>query len=140
MPTDFTPILSTIGGVLIGLSAAMMLVLEGRIAGISGIIGGLPSAPASERAWRAAFMGGLVLGGVVMVLLVPEQFGSNDAAGTGTLVVAGLAVGVGTRIGGGCTSGHGVCGLARRSPRSAVATVLFMTFAALTVLVTRHLL
>ncbi|MGH1346153.1 MAG: YeeE/YedE family protein [Nannocystales bacterium] len=137
--TEFTPIASSIGGLLIGLSAAMMLVLKGRIAGISGIIGGLASAPAGERPWRLAFMGGLLAGGVVMVALVPGQFGSQPTAGTGALVVAGLLVGVGTRIGGGCTSGHGVCGLSRFSPRSMVATALFMSFAAITVFFTRHI-
>lgn len=140
MPTEFTPVASAIGGLLIGLSAAMMLVLKGRIAGISGIIGGLPSAPAQERPWRSAFMGGLVFGGVVMFALMPAQFGSEPTAGTGALVVAGLIVGIGTRIGSGCTSGHGVCGLSRLSPRSMVATALFMSFAALTVYLTRHLL
>lgn len=140
MPTEFTPFYSGIGGLLVGLSAAMMLVLKGRIAGISGIIGGLPRAPADERPWRAAFMGGLVLGGVVMFTLMPAQFGTEPTAGSGALMVAGLSVGIGTRIGGGCTSGHGVCGLSRMSPRSMVATALFMSFAGLTVFLTRHVL
>jgi uncharacterized membrane protein YedE/YeeE len=139
MPTEFTPLASAIGGLLIGLSAAMMLVLKGRIAGISGIIGGLPSAPADERPWRAAFMAGLVGGGAVMFALMPAQFGTEPTAGTGGLLLAGLAVGIGTRIGSGCTSGHGVCGLSRLSPRSMVATALFMSFAGLTVFLTRHL-
>lgn len=137
--TEFTPLASGIGGLLIGLSAAMMLVLKGRIAGISGIIGGLPSAPPEERPWRFAFMGGLVAGGALMVALVPGQFGTQPTAGTGALVIAGLLVGVGTRIGGGCTSGHGVCGLSRLSPRSMVATALFMVFAGMTVFCVRNL-
>lgn len=140
MPTEFTPVASGIGGLLIGLSAAMMLVLKGRIAGISGIIGGLPTAPAEERPWRAAFMAGLVGGGVLMFLLMPAQFGTQAPVGTGALVLAGLLVGIGTRIGSGCTSGHGVCGLSRMSPRSMVATALFMSFAGMTVFVVKHLL
>ncbi len=138
--TEFTPIASSIGGLLIGLSAAMMLVLKGRIAGISGIIGGLPTAPAEERPWRVAFMGGLLGGGLLMFILMPAQFGVQSPVGTVALVVAGLFVGVGTRIGSGCTSGHGVCGLSRLSPRSMVATALFMSFAAMTVYITRHVL
>lgn len=136
--TEFTPLASSIGGLLIGLSAAMMLILKGRIAGISGIIGGIASAPAEERPWRFAFMGGLIAGGMMMVALMPAQFGSKPTASTGALVVAGLLVGIGTRIGGGCTSGHGVCGLSRLSPRSMVATALFMSFAAMTVFFARH--
>jgi len=138
--TEFTPIASSIGGLLIGLSAAMMLVLKGRIAGISGIIGGLPTAPAEERPWRVAFMAGLLGGGFLMFVLTPAQFGVQAPVGTAALVVAGLFVGVGTRIGSGCTSGHGVCGLSRLSPRSMVATALFMSFAAMTVFVIRHVL
>ncbi len=138
--TEFTPIASSIGGLLIGLSSAMMLVLKGRIAGISGIIGGLPTAPSAERPWRIAFMGGLVAGGVVMFALMPAQFGTQAPVSNLTLVFAGLMVGVGTRIGSGCTSGHGVCGLSRFSPRSMVATALFMSFAAMTVFTVRHVL
>jgi uncharacterized membrane protein YedE/YeeE len=138
--TEFTPIASSIGGLLIGLSAAMMLVLKGRIAGISGIIGGLPSSPPGERPWRAAFMAGLLGGGVLMFFLMPAQFGTHAPISTGALVVAGLLVGIGTRIGSGCTSGHGVCGLSRLSPRSMVATVLFMSFAAITVFIVQHVL
>lgn len=136
--TEFTPIASSIGGLLIGLSAAMMLVLKGRIAGISGIIGGLPSAPAGERPWRAAFMAGLLGGGALMFLLMPAQFGTHAPVSQAALIGAGLLVGVGTRIGSGCTSGHGVCGLSRFSPRSMVATALFMSFAAITVFLVRH--
>lgn len=138
--TTFTPWASSIGGLLVGLSAAMMLILKGRIAGISGIIGGLPTAPSGERPWRMAFMGGLLAGGLLMSVLMPAQFGTGAPVGTGALVAAGLLVGIGTRIGSGCTSGHGVCGLSRLSPRSMVATALFMGFAALTVFVVRHVL
>lgn len=140
MPTEFTPLASGVGGLLIGLSAAMMLVLNGRIAGISGIIGGLPSAPTDERPWRSAFMAGLVGGGLLMYLLMPGQFGTASPIGTVGLVIAGLIVGIGTRVGSGCTSGHGVCGLSRLSPRSMVATALFMVFAGLTVYIVRHVL
>jgi len=138
--TEFTPIASSIGGLLIGLSAALMLVLKGRICGISGIIGGMPSAAPADRPWRAAFMAGLVGGGALMFVLMPAQFGTQAPVGNGALIAAGLLVGIGTRIGSGCTSGHGVCGLSRMSPRSMIATALFMSFAGMTVFTIRHVL
>lgn len=138
--TEFTPLTSSLGGVLIGMSAAMMLVLKGRIAGISGIIGGLPSAPAVERPWRFAFIAGLLVGGAMMFAWMPAQFGQGAPVGTVALIAAGLLVGIGTRVGGGCTSGHGVCGISRLSPRSMVATATFMSVAAVTVFVVRHVL
>lgn len=138
--TEFTPLSSTLGGVLIGLSAVLMLVLNGRIAGISGIVGGLLGKATDDRGWRLAFAVGLLGGGFAAFGLMPEQFGTTPPASLPVLIVAGLLVGVGTRLGSGCTSGHGVCGLSRVSPRSMIATGTFMAAAAMTVFVTRHLL
>ena len=127
-----------IGGALIGLAAVLLLALNGRIAGVSGILGGLiTSTSRGERFWCLAFIFGLIAGAGLYVLArggLPLEL----QAGRLTLLFAGLLVGVGTRLGSGCTSGHGVCGLARRSPRSLVATMIFMVTAALTVFLTRH--
>jgi uncharacterized protein len=127
-----------IGGALIGLAAVLLLALNGRIAGVSGILGGLiTSTSRGERFWCLAFVFGLIAGAGLYVLArggLPLEL----QAGRLTLLFAGLLVGVGTRLGSGCTSGHGVCGLARRSPRSLVATMIFMVTAALTVFLTRH--
>ncbi len=134
----FTPWASLAGGALIGLAAALLLWLNGRIAGISGIVGGLLRPVAGDRAWRVAFVLGLLLAplayGVVAALPVLQV-----DAGYGLLVLAGLLVGVGTRYGAGCTSGHGVCGLSRLSLRSLVATVTFMAVGFATVFVVRHM-
>ena len=113
-----------------------MLAMNGRIAGISGILGGLVQP--GDRAWRAAFAAGLLGGGLVAFAWMPAQFGASALPTVG-LVIAGLLVGIGTRLGGGCTSGHGVCGMSRLSTRSIVATGVFMMFAGITVFVTRHL-
>jgi uncharacterized membrane protein YedE/YeeE len=127
-----------VGGGLIGLAAVLLLALNGRIAGISGILGGMITANApSERWWRLAFISGLILGAGLVGLArggLPLELQARGPI----LLLAGLLVGVGTRLGSGCTSGHGVCGLARRSPRSLAATLLFMAAAALTVFLTRH--
>jgi len=135
-----SPALSALlGGVLIGASAALLYLLYGRIAGISGIWSG--ASDRGERAWRLPFLLGLLLVGLAARLLAPE---SVPLAGTGTsaplLAIAGLLVGFGTRMSNGCTSGHGVCGLGRGSARSLSATFTFMAVAAVVVLVTRHLL
>ncbi len=135
--TEFTPLASTIGGVLIGVSSILLLVLNGRIAGISGIVGGIFHRDTEDRWWRASFLAGLVVGGIAMFATMPQQFAPSPMS-TMWLVVAGLAVGVGTRVGGGCTSGHGVCGMSRLSRRSFVATMVFMAVGALTVFVTQH--
>lgn len=135
----FTPLSATVGGAMIGASAALFLLLNGRIAGISGILGGLFAPPSRETGWRAAFVAGLVLapfayvglGGIVPPVTVGASFP--------LLVLAGLLVGFGARLGAGCTSGHGVCGIGRGSPRSLAATGTFMAVAVLTVLVVRHL-
>src|ERR1700741_3588849 len=137
--THFKPWQSLAGGLLIGLAAALLLLLNGRIAGISGILGGLLRPVRKDIAWRLAFVGGLVLAPLVygLVAVVPA---AQIEAGTGTLIAAGLLVGLGTRYGSGCTSGHGVCGLSRLSPRSLVATSSFMGAGFVTVFVVRHLL
>jgi uncharacterized membrane protein YedE/YeeE len=136
---NFTPWLSLAGGLLIGLAAAIFLLFNGRIAGISGIVGGLLRPVSGDIAWRIAFITGLVASPFVFGLALPLP-NVRIEAGTFTLVIAGLLVGIGTRYGSGCTSGHGVCGLSRRSPRSAVATVAFMSAGFATVFVVRHVL
>jgi uncharacterized protein len=135
--THFTPWSSLAGGLLIGLAAAMLVLLSGRIAGVSGIVGGLIALRRGDIAWRLAFVGGLLVAPLAM-LFYPMS--PRIDAGFGSLALAGLLVGLGTRYGSGCTSGHGVCGLSRLSPRSLVATGAFMAAGIATVFVTRHLL
>ncbi|WP_349742913.1 YeeE/YedE family protein [Roseateles cavernae] len=137
--TQFTPGAALAGGALIGLAAALLLLLNGRIAGISGILGGLLRPARRDVAWRVAFLLGLMGASLVYGLFAPLPVPRIEA-GTGTLMAAGLLVGVGTRYGAGCTSGHGVCGLSRLSPRSLVATLAFMAAGFVTVFVLRHLL
>jgi len=129
-----------VGGVLIGMSAVLMLAVNGRIAGVSGILGGLLSgAAAAERGWRLAFVLGLITGAGLYGAV--RGYLPVDLQAHGLLLVsAGVLVGFGTRLGGGCTSGHGVCGLARRSPRSLTATLTFMVVAIATVFIVRHVL
>ncbi|MGO4329596.1 YeeE/YedE family protein [Cupriavidus sp. 2TAF22] len=134
----FTPLPALAGGLLIGLAAALLVLCNGRIAGISGIVGGLLRPARREVAWRLAFVAGL-LGAPLAWRLFAALPGIHVEAGTGVLVVAGLLVGVGTRYGAGCTSGHGVCGLSRLSPRSLVATLAFMAAGFATVYGVRHL-
>jgi uncharacterized membrane protein YedE/YeeE len=135
--SHFTPAASFAGGALIGIAAAMLLLLSGRVAGVSGIIGGLLAPHRGDVAWRLAFVGGLLAAPVLMALL-GERSAPRIDAGFGTLIVAGLLVGVGTSYGSGCTSGHGVCGLSRLSPRSLAATVAFIALGMLTVFAVRH--
>lgn len=135
----FTPWTSLAGGVLIGAAAAMFLLLNGRVAGISGILGGLLRPSAGDIGWRMAFIAGLIAAPLLYQLATPLPAVQIDA-GTGLLVAAGLLVGLGTRYGSGCTSGHGVCGLSRLSPRSLVATAAFMAAGFATVFIVRHLL
>ena len=134
----FTPWSALIGGMLIGLAAAMFALLNGRIAGISGVLGGLLKPTRGDIGWRVAFIGGLVSASLVYSLFATLPAVQIDASHV-ALLVAGLLVGVGTRYGAGCTSGHGVCGLSRLSPRSLVATLAFMGAGFLTVFVLRHL-
>jgi uncharacterized membrane protein YedE/YeeE len=135
----FTPLAALAGGALIGIAAAMFALLNGRVAGISGVLGGLLRPAKGDIAWRAAFVLGLVGAPLVYLLFAALPKPQIDA-GYGALILAGLLVGLGTRYGSGCTSGHGVCGLSRLSPRSLVATAAFMGAGIVTVFVTRHLL
>jgi uncharacterized protein len=136
---SFTPWTALAGGALIGTAAAMLVLVNGRIAGISGIVGGLLRPIPGDTAWRMAFVGGLIVAAVVYPIVATPPELTIDA-GYPTLVTAGLLVGIGTRYGSGCTSGHGVCGISRRSPRSLVATAVFMAAGFVTVYVTRHIL
>lgn len=135
----FTPWSALVGGLLIGTAAGMFVLLNGRIAGISGVLGGLLRPVRADIGWRAAFVLGLVGAPLVYALFASVPKLQIDAD-NGMLILAGLLVGVGTRYGAGCTSGHGVCGLSRLSPRSLVATLVFMGAGFATVWVLRHLL
>jgi uncharacterized membrane protein YedE/YeeE len=136
---SFTPWASLAGGVIIGIAAAMFILLNGRIAGISGVLGGLLKPVRGDISWRVAFIAGLV-GAPLLYALVMELPRPQIDAGYAGLVAAGLIVGVGTRYGSGCTSGHGVCGISRLSPRSLVATAAFMLAGFVTVFIVRHLI
>jgi uncharacterized protein len=136
---NFTPWASLAGGLLLGLASAAFVLLNGRILGISGIVGGLLRPQRGDISWRLSFLLGMLLAPTLYALTVGARAVTIDA-GWGTLVVAGLLVGVGTRYGAGCTSGHGVCGLSRLSPRSLVATLAFMGAGFLTVYLARHAL
>ncbi len=136
--THFTPWTSFAGGILIGAAAAMLVLLNGRIAGISGIVGGLLTPRRADIGWRLAFVVGLFAAPLLM-LLFGQAVAPRIDAGFGMLVAAGLLVGIGTSYGSGCTSGHGVCGLSRLSPRSLAATAAFMLAGIATVFVVRHL-
>ncbi|MEF2266645.1 YeeE/YedE family protein [Janthinobacterium sp. LS2A] len=134
----FTPWASLAGGMLIGLAAALLILFNGRIAGISGIVGGLLRPRSGDLGWRIAFLAGLI--GTPLLYPLWQALPSVQIdAGTPALIVAGLLVGVGVRYGAGCTSGHGVCGLSRLSPRSLAATCAFMAAGFLTVYLLRHL-
>lgn len=128
------------GGALIGLSVTLLLLANGRVAGISGIVGGLLAPRSGEKAWRLAFLGGLLAGGFALMALAPDAFGSPVSPGLTIPVAAGLLVGFGTQLGGGCTSGHGICGTARGSTRSIAATVTFMLAGGVTVFLAHHVL
>lgn len=138
---NFTPISAFIGGSLIGLSAAILLLINGRIAGISGIVGGVIYPEKGDMDWRIVFVVGLIIGGFIYQWSGLGVGVSHIQAVVDTpmLIIAGLLVGIGTTIGTGCTSGHGICGLARRSPRSLVATLSFMASAFVTVFIVRQL-
>jgi uncharacterized membrane protein YedE/YeeE len=136
--TEFTPYSALAGGVLIGLAASVLLIGYGRIAGVSGIAGNLLLGKRGDRAWRAAFLAGLLLAGVAVAGLAPQATAASPS-GIAVVAGAGLLVGVGTRLGSGCTSGHGVCGLSRLSPRSLVATLAFILSGVVTVTLVRWL-
>lgn len=133
------PWYSLFGGMLLGVSATLLLLLNGKVAGISGILNGLFTPKAQDTAWRWLFIIGLVAGGVFGVRLLAAEVPLQYSSSTGMLIIAGLLVGVGTRLGNGCTSGHGICGIGRLSLRSIVATGIFMLVAGITVFVRLHL-
>jgi uncharacterized membrane protein YedE/YeeE len=135
----FTPWSAAIGGVVIGLAAALFVLINGRVAGISGIVGGMLRPRAGDVAWRLAFIAGLFLAPLAYTTVAAYPSATIEA-GYPALIAAGLLVGVGTRFAGGCTSGHGVCGMSRLSPRSLVATLSFMAAGFVTVFVVRHLI
>lgn len=137
---NFTPLSAAIGGALIGLAAVMLMLLAGRVAGVSGIAAGILGIGSVDRAWRVAFVAGLILAPVAAMLAgysvpIPEM-----PASWAVIVAAGLLVGFGARLGGGCTSGHGVCGISRLSTRSIAATLIFMGAAVVTVALMRHVI
>jgi len=132
---------AAVGGILIGASAVMLMALSGRIAGISGIVGGLlPPKPATDRSWRLAFILGLVAAPLILRGLTGDDRIGAPTVGLAVLSLAGLLVGIGTALGGGCTSGHGICGISRLSPRSIVAVLMFMAVAIATMFVMRHVI
>ncbi|MCK6522178.1 YeeE/YedE family protein [Myxococcota bacterium] len=140
MNPDFTPLSALLGGALIGLSAGGMLLLHGRVAGISGIVGGLLHPKPGDVRWRAAFVGGLLVAGLLTVVSGYDSFVYGVDRSPWLVAIAGLLVGFGTRLGNGCTSGHGVCGLARFSQRSLVAVVTFMATGMITAVLVDRLL
>jgi uncharacterized membrane protein YedE/YeeE len=136
----FTPVSSAIGGVLIGASASLLLAFHGRVAGISGIFGGVITPKRGDTEWRVWFLVGLVITGIVWNAFFPSAFGAALSQPLALTILAGSLVGIGTQLGNGCTSGHGVCGISRGSTRSIAATMTFMATAAITVFVVRHVL
>ena len=137
---NFTPLSAFSGGLLIGLSATLLLLFNGRIAGISGIMGGLIKAPRAELFWRLAFLAGIVIGAFLFKQITPEFYLPRENYPIWLLACGGFLVGFGTRMGNGCTSGHAVCGIARFSIRSIAATLTFMASGFLTVYLIRHVL
>lgn len=137
---EFTPVPALVGGALIGLSASMVLLTHGKVAGISGLLGGALRPGTSDRGFRVAFLLGLAIAGLAMRLVQPAMFASAWMPSLPMALVAGLIVGFGTQLGNGCTSGHGVCGISRLSTRSFVATLAFMATGFATVFVVRHVL
>lgn len=142
MPTPFTPWMALAGGLLIGLAVLVLFLAIGRIAGVSGMVSAtfLPATPAGERMWRGLFLVGLIAGPVIATAVLKQPFVQPSPLGGPLLIVAGVAVGLGTGLANGCTSGHGVCGVSRLSRRSLAATAVFMAFGFLAASVLRHLL
>jgi uncharacterized membrane protein YedE/YeeE len=135
--SNFTPLASTMGGALLGLSASSLLVFNGRVAGVAGILRGALQPQKGDVAWRVLFLAGLLTGSGAFALLRPESFGTSPRP-LALVIAAGLFVGLGVRISNGCTTGHGICGLSRFSKRSLVATMTFMTAAAATTFICQH--
>ncbi|EIO4083536.1 YeeE/YedE family protein [Vibrio parahaemolyticus] len=130
---------SLFGGILLGISATILLLVNGKIAGISGIMNGIMSPKKGDYSWRLLFVVGMIAGGLISVLMLGVAVPSTANLSLGMVIAAGLLVGIGTRLGNGCTSGHGICGMGRLSKRSIVATCVFMAVAGLTVFVRLHL-
>jgi hypothetical protein len=139
--TNFTPEMSLIGGLALGISATIYILINGKIMGISGIVGGMVSPKSGDLLWRITFLLGMLASPLLLKLIVPNGyvFTARIDANIGEIILAGLLVGIGTRYGSGCTSGHGICGLARLSPRSMVATLSFMLSGFVTVYIMRHI-
>jgi uncharacterized membrane protein YedE/YeeE len=137
---EFTPVLSIIGGILIGFAAISLLLSHGRIAGISGIISGILHPEKDDSLWRVVFILGMLVGAILIRWLHPDALAIEIDVSSAAILLAGFLVGMGTRIGNGCTSGHGVCGIGRLSVRSIVAVFIFFSCAAITTWVTRHLI
>lgn len=135
---DFTPVSGLVGGLLIGLGVTLLLLLNGRLAGISGIVGGLLVSAGRGAGWRAAFVVGLLAGALAYVVATGDASAVSIEASLPVVVAGGLLVGFGTRLGSGCTSGHGLCGIARFSRRSIIATAVFFGVAMMTVFLTSH--
>ncbi|EPW1044160.1 YeeE/YedE family protein [Vibrio parahaemolyticus] len=130
---------SLFGGILLGISATILLLVNGKIAGISGIMNGIMSPKKGDYSWRLLFAVGMIAGGLISVLMLGVAVPSTANLSLGMVIAAGLLIGIGTRLGNGCTSGHGICGMGRLSKRSIVATCVFMAVAGLTVFVRLHL-
>ncbi|MCD7059356.1 YeeE/YedE family protein [Pelagibacterium xiamenense] len=138
--TEFTPLLSLAGGALIGLAAVLLMALHGRIAGMTGILTAVIPPLSPDWGWRAAFLAGAIAAPVLLGAVFGDVVGFSSPVPASWLIAGGLVVGVGVYFGSGCTSGHGVCGIARLSPRSIAATAVFMVATAITVFVIRHVL
>ena len=135
---NLTPFSGLLGGALLGLAASMLMILTGRLAGVSGVLGGLLTPRPGDRAWRVAFIAGLIAAPLLAALAGAPLPAPRMTSNMALIALAGLLVGFGTRIGNGCTSGHGVCGFARLSTRSITATLIFMITAIITVAIARH--
>ncbi|HEX8796272.1 MAG TPA: YeeE/YedE thiosulfate transporter family protein [Polyangiaceae bacterium] len=140
MSSSFTPVSSTLGGVLLGIAASALLLANGEICGISGIMGSAAFARRGDRVWRLVFLAGLLAGGAIVAWADRPALAVASEQSMGLAALSGVLVGVGTRMGEGCTSGHGLCGIARFSGRSIVATLVFMATGAATVFVLRHVI
>ncbi len=137
---NFTPISALLGGALIGVSVSLLLLLNGRMAGISGIMNGLFSSPKKEELWRGLFLIGLIIGAVLFQWISHDSLPLRQNYPLWLIIVGGFFVGMGTRMGSGCTSGHGICGIANFSRRSIVATIIFMLSGMLTVFIVKHIM
>jgi len=137
---DFTPFSALLGGALIGLSVTILLLFNGRMAGISGIMNGLFHSPKNEVIWRFVFLLGLIIGTIIFNFISPDFFTPRQGYPIWLVAIGGFLVGIGTRLGNGCTSGHGICGIANLSKRSIFATITFMATGMITVYIIRHLL